>query len=125
MSRLCRVVSLAIPAALLAMHTHLAAQQAPQVTFRSNADVVAVDVAVHDANKAVNALAIPDFELRDNGVVQTIASVTFGTLPIDVRLLVDLSSSIQRDQLTRHEWKRDRGRKKTRYQPPNAASENQ
>ena len=103
MSHLRRLV-IALPAALVVIHADASAiLRAQQAVFRSNADLVAVDVAVHDGNKPVAALAATDFELRDNGVVQSIAALTYGTLPIDVRLLVDLSSSIRQDQLTRQQ----------------------
>jgi VWFA-related protein len=104
MAGLRRCLVIAIPAALIVIHADSSALlRAQQPVFRSNTDVVAVDVAVHDGNKPVAELAAPDFELRDNGVVQSIAAITFGTLPIDVRLLVDLSSSIKQDQLTRQQ----------------------
>jgi VWFA-related protein len=104
MSALQRCLIAAIPVALIVIQVDASALlRAQQAVFRSNADVVAVDVAVHDGNKPVAELLSPDFELRDNGVVQTIAAITYGTLPIDVRLLVDLSSSINKDQLTRQQ----------------------
>ena len=77
------------------------AAQSP--VFRSRADVVIVDVAVRTGNRPVASLTKDDFELRDNNVVQTIASVTYGALPIDVRLLVDLSGSVNNDQLARYQ----------------------
>jgi hypothetical protein len=76
---------------------------APSQVFRSAADVVTVDVAVRDGNRPVASLAKADFVLLDNDVAQVIDSVSYGTLPIDVRLLVDLSGSISADQLARHE----------------------
>ena len=41
-------------------------------TFRTAADVVMVDVSVKQGNKPVAGLAVKDFELRDNGVLQRI-----------------------------------------------------
>ncbi len=79
----------------------VAARQQP--VFRASADVVAVDVAVRDGNKPIAALAKGDFVLSDNGVGQTIDNISFSSLPIDVRLFVDLSGSISADQLTRYQ----------------------
>jgi VWFA-related protein len=74
-----------------------------QPVFRSAADLVTVDASVRDGNKPVASLTAADFELRDNGVVQHIDAVSYDTLPIDVRMVVDLSGSISADQLARHE----------------------
>jgi VWFA-related protein len=76
---------------------------APQTVFRASADLVAVDVAVTDRLTPVASLAPSDFVLTDNGVSQTIAGMSYGTVPIDVRLFVDMSGSITTDQLARHE----------------------
>ena len=70
----------------------LLAQQA--TTFRSGTDAVTVDVSVRDGAKVVNGLRAADFEVLDNGVLQDVADVSFGRLPIDVTLVLDVSFSV-------------------------------
>jgi VWFA-related protein len=86
-----RAISLLAAAALGALS--LAAAQRP--VFRSAVDSVMVDVSVRHDNRPVADLAAADFEIQDNGVVQTIAEVSREALPIDVTLVVDLSGSVQ------------------------------
>jgi VWFA-related protein len=71
----------------------LASIQRP--VFRSAIDSVIVDVSVHRDNRPVADLAVADFEIQDNGVVQTIDDVRREALPIDVTLVVDLSGSVE------------------------------
>jgi VWFA-related protein len=74
-------------------------QQAP--VFRSTVEGVAVSVSVRRNREPVTGLTGADFRLLDNGVVQTIQSVSVETLPIDVTLLLDLSSSVEGARLER------------------------
>ena len=70
------------------------AAQEPQV-FRSAANAVSVDVTVRDRNRrAVTGLTAADFTVLDNGVAQQIANVSFGKLPIDVTIALDVSFSV-------------------------------
>jgi VWFA-related protein len=69
----------------------LAAQDA---VFRSFVDIVAVDVSVQQRGKPVGDLTPADFDVRDNGVPQKVINASRETLPIDVTLLLDLSSSV-------------------------------
>jgi VWFA-related protein len=78
------------------------AQESQQPTFRSAAHIVAVDVLVLGGERAVPGLTAEDFDVRDNGVRQTLASVRPNTLPIDVRLLFDTSGSITPEELERY-----------------------
>jgi Mg-chelatase subunit ChlD len=67
----------------------------PQSTFRSGASGVAVDVAVRDrSRRPITNLTAADFEVTDNGVRQEVASVTYGKLPIDVTVGLDVSYSV-------------------------------
>jgi VWFA-related protein len=79
-------------ALLLGAIVLLTPRQSP--IFRSSVDFVAVDVSVRRGERPVNDLTAADFELRDTGVVQTIADFGFESWPIDVTLVVDISGSV-------------------------------
>jgi VWFA-related protein len=79
----------------LATATLLAGQdQTPQRTFRTGANVVRVDVSARDGRRAVTGLAASDFVITDNGVPQQITEVSYGRLPIDVTVALDISGSV-------------------------------
>jgi len=64
-------------------------------TFRSMANAVAVDVTVRDSKrKSVVGLRPADFEVYDNGVRQDVAELSYGKLPIDVTVALDVSFSV-------------------------------
>jgi Mg-chelatase subunit ChlD len=67
---------------------------AAQQVYRSSSDVVVIDVAVMDGRRLVADLTQADFELRDNGVVQTILDFDRGRLTLDVTLTIDISGSM-------------------------------
>jgi len=77
--------------------TTLSAQQ----LFRSGVEGVVIPVSVRNGNKPVAGLTAADFELRDNGVVQELQSVAAEKIPIDVTVLLDLSSSVDGPMLQR------------------------
>lgn len=66
----------------------------PQAVFRASADLVTVDVSVRSGTRVVTGLTAKDFELVDNGVAQDISDVSFGKLPIDVTVALDVSYSV-------------------------------
>ena len=66
----------------------------PQAVFRASADLVTVDVSVRSGTRVVTGLTANDFELVDNGVAQDISDVSFGKLPIDVTVALDVSYSV-------------------------------
>jgi VWFA-related protein len=72
-----------------------------QSVFRSGVDGVTVVVSVHKGNQPVAGLTSDDFELRDNGVPQQISSISAEKVPLDLTLLLDLSSSVDGPQLQR------------------------
>lgn len=76
-----------------------------QPTFSARVDGVRVDVLVVDGSrKPVAGLTPADFEIRDNGVLQSIDVVSFGEIPLTVSLALDLSGSVagaRLDQLQR------------------------
>jgi hypothetical protein len=67
--------------------------------FRTTTHGVSVDVAVFDGERVVSGLRAQDFELRDNGVPQPISDVDVNVLPLDLRLVFDLSGSISESDL--------------------------
>lgn len=81
----------------------LESQQAP--AFRSGTSGVVVDVSVRDrSRRPMTNLRPADFEVLDNGVAQTVDSVSYGKLPIDVTVALDVSYSVSGtllDQLRR------------------------
>jgi len=89
--------SLAVAAGLVAAPlaaSQTAAPQDPAPVFRAGADVVTVEASVRRERRAVLGLTAADFELLDNGVPQEISDVTYEKLPIDVTVLLDVSSSV-------------------------------
>lgn len=71
-----------------------AAARQSQTTFRMSTDAVRVDVSVRDGARVITGLAASDFEVSDNGVVQDIVDVSYGKLPIDVSVALDVSLSV-------------------------------
>jgi VWFA-related protein len=71
-----------------------AAPQEPAPVFRAGADLVTVEASVRRERRAVLGLTAADFELLDNGVPQEISDVTYEKLPIDVTVVLDISSSV-------------------------------
>lgn len=88
-------------AAVAAVFAATAVVAAGAQVFRSGADGVTVVVSVRDGKKPVSGLTAADFELTDNAVPQTISSVSAEKVPLDLTLLLDLSSSVDGPQLQR------------------------
>ena len=65
-----------------------------QPTFISRIDSVRVDVLVTDGREPIVGLRPADFEVRDNGVPQVVDLMAFETIPLNVMLAFDLSSSV-------------------------------
>ena len=62
--------------------------------FKARADVVQIDALVTSDGKPVRGLTAADFEVRDNGVVQTVDFVSFDERPVNVILALDMSRSV-------------------------------
>jgi Ca-activated chloride channel homolog len=72
--------------------------QAPQPerrVFRSAASMVALNVTVTDGRKLVTGLDADDFEVYEDGVQQQVRFFESATVPMDVILLLDTSSSMR------------------------------
>lgn len=85
---------LAIVLLAIVAQTILANASRSQSVYRTRADIVVMDVAVTDGRKGVTDLLKGDFEVRDNGVVQEVLDFSRETLPLDVRVTVDISGSM-------------------------------
>ena len=74
--------------------------QAP--IFKSRTAGVMVDATVRDkARRSVTGLQASDFELTDNGVPQQVNDVSYGKLPIDITVGLDVSHSVTGSLLDR------------------------
>ncbi|MEX2662533.1 MAG: VWA domain-containing protein [Vicinamibacterales bacterium] len=88
-------LALLIGSVLLAMPVTDASQDPPRVTFRSGASAVVVDVTVQNrSRRPITGLTATDFEVFDNGVLQHVDEVSYGKLPIDVTVGLDVSYSV-------------------------------
>jgi VWFA-related protein len=77
--------------------TILAAPQTP--TFSSRLEAVRVDVLVTEEGRPVRGLKPADFDIRDEGVAQTVDLVSFEQIPLNVVLALDVSDSVSGDRL--------------------------
>ena len=76
----------------------LRAEQQP--TFRASVDVVRIDVSVMNGLNPVTGLKAANFVVTDNGVLQTLDSVSLDTVPLDLTLVLDTSGSLAGERLT-------------------------
>src|SRR5689334_4902768 len=82
--------------AVVACGAGLLAQQPP--TFRGTAETVPVFVTVTDkSNRLVTNLTKADFEVRDNGKVQTLTNFDNTPQPVRLIVLLDVSGSMARN----------------------------
>ena len=65
------------------------------VVFRSDVSLVRVDVQVLDSGRAVTGLEKRDFVLREQGVEREIRNFSYENMPVDVLVLVDVSTSMR------------------------------
>lgn len=99
MNRRFKEVACAALISAVLFHAQGPAQQAAQspdspLSFRGRADAVVVTAAVERNGRPLTGLRAEDFVLLDNGVRQTIANISFESLPIDVTVLFDISASV-------------------------------
>lgn len=67
--------------------------------FSSSVEAVRVDVLVTNRGATVRGLRGGDFEVRDNGVLQTVDLVSFERMPVHVVMALDLSASVEGPRL--------------------------
>ena len=70
-----------------------------QTTFRSRVESVRLDALVTAGGQPVPGLSAGDFEVRDNGQLQKVTLLGAGSLPLDVILALDMSSSLTAERL--------------------------
>jgi hypothetical protein len=83
--------------AVIVLRVGASADQDPQrpPMFRAQGSAVSVDVAVRDrTRKAIADLTAADFVVEDNGVRQSIDTVSYAKRPIDVTVGLDVSGSV-------------------------------
>jgi Ca-activated chloride channel family protein len=85
----CATVGLALLPAFIASGD----ANAFQAPFRSNTLGVRVDVLVTDGRRPVAGLTAQDFDVRDNGVPQSVELVDMADVPLNVVLALDTSAS--------------------------------
>jgi Ca-activated chloride channel homolog len=87
-------------ATVLAVWLSTAMTASPQTpTFSSRLEVVRVDVLVTEDGRPVVGLKPADFDIRDEGVQQTVDIVSFEEIPLNVVLAMDISDSVSGDRL--------------------------
>jgi VWFA-related protein len=67
--------------------------------FRSGVDLVGVDVLATNGGAPIVGLRLSDFEIRDNGVLQTTIALYSGEQPLDVVLVLDGSGSLAGERI--------------------------
>lgn len=72
-----------------------------QQAFRVRTDAVGIPVTVWQDGVMVGGLTQDDFQLFDNGVEQTLATMSSGNVPIDITVVLDTSGSVEGDMLDR------------------------
>jgi VWFA-related protein len=70
-----------------------------QQPFTARTTVVRVDVSVTERGKAIAGLRPSDFEIRDNGVRQSVEFFSVETLPVSLALALDWSGSVAGEHL--------------------------
>jgi len=75
-------------------------QEPARPVFRSELDVVRVDVSVTDRGRPVSGLLKTDFLVTDNGVPQQVDLVDTRRIPLSLLLVLDVSRSVSGPKLT-------------------------
>ena len=83
--------------AVLALGAAVAASQSP--VFKARVEGVRIDVLVTEGGRPLAGLRADDFDVRDNGVPQTVDLVSLGDVPVNVVLAFDVSASVSGHKL--------------------------
>lgn len=84
----------ALTACIAAMVATAALGHAQDPVFRAGIEKVRVDASVRRGNSPVAGLRAEQFEVRDNGVVQTVERVLQEEVPLRLLLVLDTSASL-------------------------------
>ena len=87
-------------AACLVMVSAAVIGAAQQPLFRASVDVVRIDVSVMNGLNPVAGLTAANFVVTDNGVPQTLDSVSLDSVPLDLTMVLDTSGSLEGERLT-------------------------
>ena len=68
-------------------------------SFSSGVEAVRVDVLVTDNGRLVSGLQPADFEVLDNGVLQSVDLASFDEIPLNVVMALDMSGSLNADEI--------------------------
>ena len=79
----------------------LATPRADQTRYVSKVESVRIEVLATERGRPVVGLTAEDFEVKDNGVVQTVRLVDGDTTPVNVMIALDSSASLSTDRLER------------------------
>jgi VWFA-related protein len=83
-------------------HALLPAQAGPIAqgpVYSTRVETVRVDVLVTEGGRPVRGLQPSDFEITDNGVPQRVEFASFEQIPLNVILVLDMSSSVRGEAL--------------------------
>ena len=83
-----------LPIVALVVIVAVASITAQQPTFRAAVDIVRIDASVMNGRSAVGGLTKNNFAITDNGVAQTIDSVSLDRVPLNLTLVLDTSESL-------------------------------
>ena len=78
----------------LALVASSALIRAEQPSFRSQVELVEVDVAVTRGGATVSGLVASNFVVTDNGVTQDVTAALLGAEPLRVTMVLDVSKSV-------------------------------
>ena len=67
--------------------------------FTTRVDSVRLDALVTADGRPLTGLTESEFEVRDNGILQTVTILVVGAFPIDIVLALDMSSSLSPERL--------------------------
>ena len=92
------MIAFAIASLVLAAPVPAGAAQAPPV-FAARVEYVYVDVFVSQGGRSIPGLRASDFDLKDDGVLQSVEVVSADSRPVAATLVFDVSSSLEGDRL--------------------------
>ena len=93
------VIGVALAIAASGHPTGAVSASGGQQPYRSTTEAVLVDVLVTRNHRPVEGLTAADFHVRDSGVPQSVSLLALDAMPVDLRLVLDVSGSLHGAQL--------------------------